>query len=345
MKRSLFWLGAAAMALASCTNSEVMEVAENRAIGFSSFVNNSTKAVVPITSTTSFTSANFYVFGEYGDATSDWSKVGQAFNNELGSAVYYWQPSQTYRFGAYADGANGKIETSGTGATVAFSAAEKKLTFTKYTPNDSKDLVAAVSDDITTDATVSSTNPDPVSLTFKHMLSQVKLTFTTDAAATYALTIKNVKIEQAVSTCTGTYAGAPAWETSTGTKGEYEYGDFNPGQVISKDAPKDQTKLVIPQACNATDLKVTFTASIEGERPAGSTNYTKDFTATLGHNLTTSGATANEWTAGYCYNYTAKINISDIVDNEGSLVPITFEPSVTDWIDTGNTDVTPTTAP
>lgn len=125
MKRSLFWLGAAAMALASCTNSEVMEVAENRAIGFSSFVNNSTKAVVPITSTTSFTSANFYVFGEYGDATSDWSKVGQAFNNELGSAVYYWQPSQTYRFGAYADGANGKIETSGTGATVAFSAAEK----------------------------------------------------------------------------------------------------------------------------------------------------------------------------------------------------------------------------
>lgn len=343
MKRSLFWLGAAAMALASCTNSEVMEVAENRAIGFSSFVGKPTKAVKPVTS---ITSEQFYVFGEYGNTTSGWTKVGQAFNNELGSAVYYWQPSQTYRFGAYADGTNGKIETSGAGATVAFSAADPKLTFTNYTPNDSKDLVAAISDDITTDATVSSsTNLGPVSLTFKHMLSQVRLTFTTDAADTYALTIKNVKIVQAVSTCTGTYNGTPAWETSTGTKGEYEYGDFNPGQVISKDAPKDQTKLVIPQACNAGDLKVTFTASIEGEKPAGSTTLTKDFTATLAHNLTTSGATANEWTAGYCYNYTAQIDIDDIVNNASSLVPITFNPSVTDWIDAGNTDVTPNAVP
>lgn len=39
MKKSLLMLGAAAMVLASCTQNEVMEVAENRSIGFNSFVN------------------------------------------------------------------------------------------------------------------------------------------------------------------------------------------------------------------------------------------------------------------------------------------------------------------
>lgn len=355
MKRSLFWLGAAAMALASCTNSEVMEVAENRAIGFSSFVGKPTKAVTPVES---ITSKQFYVFGEYGNTTSGWSKVGQAFNNELGSAVYYWQPSQTYRFGAYADGTNGKIETSGDGATVAFSAADKKLTFTNYTPNDSKDLVAAISADITTDGTVSSgTNPGPVSLTFNHMLSQVKLTFTTEAADTYQLTITDVKINGAVSTATGTYiegTGA-SWDTGSATAG-YSYEDFktkDDGTIaISKEAPASQVKLVIPQG-STNGLSVTFTATIKGEKPAGSTIITKDFTATLGHSLKTtpntgSGISAaladNTWTAGYCYNYTAKIDIDDIVDNASSLVPITFTPSVTDWIDAGNTDVTPNPA-
>ena len=41
MKKSLLMLGAAAMMLASCTQNEVMEVAESRAIGFDAFVNNS----------------------------------------------------------------------------------------------------------------------------------------------------------------------------------------------------------------------------------------------------------------------------------------------------------------
>ena len=46
MKKSLLMLGAAAMMLASCTQNEVVEVAESRAIGFDAFVNNNTKAVI-----------------------------------------------------------------------------------------------------------------------------------------------------------------------------------------------------------------------------------------------------------------------------------------------------------
>lgn len=51
MKKSLLMLGAAAMMLASCTQNEVMEVAENRSIGFNSFVNNTTKAATEFTGT------------------------------------------------------------------------------------------------------------------------------------------------------------------------------------------------------------------------------------------------------------------------------------------------------
>lgn len=344
MKRSLFWLGAAAMALASCTNSEVMEVAENRAIGFSSFVGKPTKAVTPVTSL----SDNYYVFGNYGDGSA-WD--GQAFNNEINTATYYWQTGKTYRFGAYADGAGGKLDDE----HVSFSATDKKLTFTDYTPDDGKDLVAAVTANI---EETTYGNGTAVPLTFNHMLSQVKLTFTTDAADTYKLTITDVKINDAVSTATGTYiegTGA-SWDTGSATAG-YSYEDFKTttdGTIaISKEIPASQVKLVIPQG-STNGLTVTFTATIKGEKPAGTSIHTKNFTATLGHELNTtpntgSGISAaladNTWTAGYCYNYTAKINISDIVDNEGSLVPITFNPSVTDWIDTGNTDVAPTTVP
>lgn len=68
MKKSLFVLGVAVAALASCTQSEVLEVAENRAIQFNTFVNNNTKAVTEINAADGLTS--FYVFGYHGDNTS-----------------------------------------------------------------------------------------------------------------------------------------------------------------------------------------------------------------------------------------------------------------------------------
>ena len=59
MKKSLMMLGAAAMVLASCTQNEVMEVAENRAIQFNTFVDKNTKAV-----TVDESASNFYVIGK-----------------------------------------------------------------------------------------------------------------------------------------------------------------------------------------------------------------------------------------------------------------------------------------
>lgn len=318
-------LGVAVAALASCTQNEVLEVAEGRAIGFDAFVNNQTKAVTPVTA---ITSSQFYVFGEYATTTDSWTTEGSAFKNETGDATYYWEPNKTYRFGAYADGLSGQLSNA------SFDAANSTLKFTGYTPKD-LDLVAAVSADIDSQDATQATNANNVSLTFKHMLSQVKLTFTTDASSTYLLTISNVSISNAVSTADGTLVsstGTPTWDNSTATDG-YTYEEFNEGgQLVSKNAPVDQVKLVIPQN-NTDNITVTFTATVKAEGTGTTT-----FTAKLGHTLTD----ANTWKPGYCYNYTANVKLDKVLDNLGeNNVPILFEPSVEGWQTEQNVPVTP----
>lgn len=325
MKRSLFMLGVAVAALSSCSQSEILEVAEGRAIGFSSFVNNNTRAVTEVNKGNL---SQYYVFGNYGsDGASDWS--GQAFNNELNTTLYYWQPGKIYRFGAYADGNGGKIASS----AVNFDAANSKLTFTNYTPDDTKDLVAAVTENQTANDHSNEKN-DPVQLNFKHLLSQVKLTFTSTAAATYKLTISDVRIEDAVSTCTGEYTTTGVtWNTDgSTTKNGYVYDFFGTeDRVISSGVSQYQSKLVIPQS-GTEQLYVYFTATIKGEEPSGSADLTKKFKATLGHTAADGDSDNNKWQPSYCYNYIANVEIKDIVDNPDNLVEINFKVTgVEEW--------------
>jgi len=325
MKRGLFMLGVAVAALSGCSQSEILEVAEGRAIGFSSFVNNNTRAVNEVTTGNL---SEYYVFGNYGSGgASDWT--GQAFNNELNTTLYYWQPGKIYRFGAYADGNGGKIASSG----VNFDAATQKLTFTNYTPDDTKDLVAAVTGNETAYTYIASSETK-VPLNFKHLLSQVKLTFTSTAAATYKLTISDVRIAEAVSTCTGDYtASGVTWNTDgTTTKNGYVYDFFRTeDRVISSGVSQYQSKLVIPQS-GTEQLYVYFTATIKGEEPSESADLTKKFKATLGHTAADGDSDNNKWQPSYCYNYIANVEIKDIVDNPDNLVEINFKVAgVEEW--------------
>lgn len=314
MKKQILTVAVAALALAGCSKSETVEVAGNRAIGFESFVNKNTRAVTTIDKTEAL-GTKFYVFGRYG-TTPDWS--GVAFDNEISTATYYWQAGKTYHFGAYANGANGKIDDA------TFDPGTTTLTFPGYTPDDTKDLVAAVAGDIAANDHNSLPSGTPVPLSFKHLLSQVKLTFTTDAAATYNMTITDVKIEGAVSTADGTYNGTATW-TQKATEG-YIYEDFGTtaegGKVISSGVPADQVKFVIPQG-NTDGLKVTFTATISGEATGSAT-----FEANLAHGLSTG---ANIWNPQYCYNYTANVPLEKVIDNPEGKVQITFNPTLEDW--------------
>lgn len=333
MKTNLFLLGMAVAAFSSCTNEEVTDVAQNRAIKFNQFVENNTREVQEVESLSSF-----YVFGKFGEISNPYTT--QIFNNESQDTPYYWVANKFYIFGAYADGNNGKIED------VTFDSAKKQLVFTNYSPDDTKDLVAAISDEVESGDNLT-TNDNKVSLTFHHMLSQVKFTFNTTDGKEYQIEISNLKIN-AVKTSTGNITLKESnnvtinWENTSATKGDYDY------LVISDVANENKTassesKLVIPQ--NGTDqLNVIFTATVTG----GGLDKTANFTANLSvaENIAGGSSNANTWIPGYRYNYTAEINakmISEGGKNPETLYPITFNATVNNWETAENQNTTPQT--
>ena len=329
MKKCMFLLGVAVAALASCTNEEVVSVPESAAINFTSFVNNTTKAVTEVDGD-DLSTGNYYVFGNFGTNQSsstpaDWA--GQVFNNELSTVTYYWSVGNYYRFGAYANGVGGKLD----GAT--FNAATQTLTFSSYTLDDTKDLIAALgTGDASADAPES-----PVSLDFDHMLSQVGFTFYTTDGEEYTVAITGLKVTGAIQTgATGTYNGTATW--TGGTDADYSYEDIDDIYHVAAITNEDpqQFKLVIPQAVPGTDasdkIQVSFTATITGDgiNTADGAN-SKEFTIDL-----TSPDTEG-WKPGFRYNYTAMVNGAIIA----GLEPIEFTASVTDdWQDANDTNLT-----
>ena len=119
MKKNLWMLGVAVAALASCTQNEVLEVSNEKAISFDSFVEKGARATADITKKNL---TDFWVFGDkyvLGQTTEDYED--RLFDNELvskgtdgawtyASPIRYWQSNKTYRFAAYSD-ANDSIST------------------------------------------------------------------------------------------------------------------------------------------------------------------------------------------------------------------------------------------
>lgn len=330
MKRSLFLLGMAAAALSSCTNEDVVDVAQNRAIRFDTFVNNNTRAVTEVGSGIGQTQlTSYYLFGKYGDATGNYSVL--VFDNEPSSAIAYWTANKYYAFGAYANGNGKRIDNA------TFDANAGKLTFPSYSPNDEKDLVAATA---RAEAGADVTNKEAVSLQFAHMLSQVKFTFKTEVADSYTIKISDLKFN-AVKTADGSYTkaaeltGTIDWTGNT-SAGDYTYKDMSDIADKNMGYTDSDVKLVIPQN-NTNQISVTFTATLSG--PGIDSEVNKEFTANLGYEIgSVTDTKANTWTPGYRYNYTATINADDIKDD---LKEIKFTTEVTGWEDANETPVTP----
>ncbi len=330
MKTNLFLLGMAVAAFSSCTNEEVTDVAQNRAIKFNQFVENNTRQVTELDNNNNPLNS-FYVFGWFGNAADNYDT--QIFNNESQSAQYYWQTGKFYSFGAYADGNGGQLNSS----EVSFKADDGILTFSNYTPDDAKDLVAVISENVECKDAV---NQGPVSLNFQHMLSQVKFTFNTTDGDKYTLSISNLKFKALhTATCTYTKVGNTiVWTGST--NGDYLYvGIADVADGAKNYTASSESKLVIPQN-KTNELKVTFTATITG---AGLNKKEANFEATLGVAENIAGTSAADtWMPGYRYNYTATINGYDI-DPDLKEQKIKFTPSVTPWEDaTSDQPVNPT---
>lgn len=320
----LIGLTAAAM-LASCSNDETVEMAQQKAISFSNaFVNNGTRSV----DDPSFTTSTLKDFAVYG-----FTQNGQIFNGEKVSGttstgwsydnVQYWVPGNTYTFGAiapYSVAGNVSNVTLPTGATKV----EMKVAFTN-TDVKQVDLLHAAPAQITG---VTASYTDPVSMTFNHQLSKVKFSFQNYVGEGYNVKVSNVKITDAFKEGTLTVAAAEnTWGGQTDKTLELNFGN-----VVADGATADEAafianaatlesyneKLMIPMGSSAI-YTVTFTAGLyKGEVLLGTYNHRVEI-----KNV--------EFKLGYCYDFKASLTHENITGQD-ELNPIEFAVTkVEDW--------------
>ena len=301
----LIGLTAAAM-LASCSNDETVEMAQQKAIGFSNaFVNNGTRSVVDPSFTTS-TLSDFAVYG--------FTQNGQIFNGEKvskgGAAstgwsydnVQYWVPGNTYTFGAIAphSAANVSDVKLPAGATKV----EMKVAFTNTDANQ-VDLLHAEPAQITG---VTASYTEPVSMTFNHQLSKVKFSFENAVGVGYNVKVSNVKITNAYANGTLTVAAAGNnWSDQTNQNLELNFGNVvNDASgteaaniAFNETLESYNEKLMIPMGGSAT-YTVTFTAELyKGNVLLGIYDHTVEI-----KNV--------EFKLGYCYNFKASLTHKNI---------------------------------
>lgn len=315
MKKGLMMLGIATMMLASCTNEDVLNVSDSRAIGFNTFVNNNTKAVTDITTASL---SKFYVFGDYDEGASVAFSNTEVIGSQGGTYTpvnpAYWQTGKTYEFGAYSNG----------NASLTASFSNGALTIIGYSVDDAKDLIAATASEI---AAPAAGEDKSVPLTFKHLLSKVKFTFSTTAVPeAFRMEVSNLTFKGIKTAATCVFSNNTISTMWTGTEGDYTIATLGDYAVTDGFASTEDI-LVIPQS--NTDIEASFKVTIYDEN-TNEEIATNDFTASLD---------CTKWVEGYVYNYTATIN-PDKVD--GNLKPITFTVTkVEDWEPEQKEPITP----
>lgn len=200
------------MLAASCSNDEVVRVADNNgvAIGFSSFVDNATRADEYSTSNLP---DNMQVWGvtKFGETTT----ISAIFTNQLVerngadlNAVWtytplqYWIPGNSYSFAAiapYYDNETSDIVTvkqNTENATTAMNNAGLTITFDNEKAEANVDLLYDSQE-------VAANNNNTVGFTMSHMLSRVNFKFeNTFASDNYSFRVSDVTITNATSKAT-----------------------------------------------------------------------------------------------------------------------------------------------
>ncbi len=329
MKKVLLMGLAAAAMLASCSNDETVEMAQQKAIGFSNaFVSNGTRSVNNPSFTNDKKMDDFAVYG--------FTQNGQIFNGTKVSGpdwtyspLQYWVADNTYTFGAIAPAAQ-----SANVSDVALTDGKvgMKVVFTNTDANQ-VDLLHAAPNAITCDDVFLAQDPTPkVGMTFFHQLSKVKFSFANAVGEGYNVKVTNVKISNAKETGTLTIGTANVWSVQTGSVG-LTFGDAKTdaegSEIIANGAEMESynEKLMIPTDASA-EYTVTFTAELlQGEVSMG----------TFNHSTTISGV---ELKLGYCYDFKATLTHENIVDPENPLKPIEFTvDGITEWNNGGESDV------
>lgn len=319
--KKLFIMGLAAMGLAltACNSDETVEMAKGKAIGFSSFVDKSTRA-------TDVTLANLDSMEVYG-----WRGDNQIFNaqqvtvdqNGVGtySPLQYWEANYTYNFEAIAPKAGEK--------GVEFAAAKDGGTIT-FANDAQTDLIYAKATETKMPANITAV-PDKVNFTFKHQLARVKFTFknTFPANAAAKISVKDVTITNAYKNGTITPAATDAkWNVTNVTNVTNNTFEVS----FANSATKAPTDLVATGNGETDHMYLIPTAKKE--------SYVVTFTVTLDQNGVTTDynhrvtiETTQE--IGKSYNYVAEIGASNI-NPDSQLYPIEFKADVKGWEEFSN---------
>lgn len=307
--KKLFIMGLAAMGLAltACNSDETVEMAKGNAIGFKTFVNNSTRAANDAT-TTNLESFKVWGLMNKGDKTGT-PFVAKEVTKANGTWSYtppvYWEKDYAYSFvalapnEAYTFTAPTAINTWGS------------LTFDNG--DGETDLIYATAKQETVPANGC---PAPVSLTFNHMLSRVRFQFENGMLDGSKLTVSNVKINDAYTSGTATLAEQLAdltWNPVQGT-GAIVFG--NAAAMDPNAKAETAHKYMIP-ATKKYNLTFTVTRVHHG------------VTDTYNHTVTLPETTM---TQGLSYQFVAKFTAENINPDQ-VLCPIQFTATVAKWED------------
>ena len=306
--KKLFIMGLAAMGLAltACNSDETVEMAKGNAIGFKTFVNNSTRAANDAT-TTNLESFKVWGLMNKGDKTGT-PFVGvevtkDADNNWTYGTPVYWEKGYAYSFvalapnDAYTFTAPTAINTWGS------------LEFNNGTGE--TDLIYATAKQETV---AGNGCPPAVNMTFNHMLSRVRFQFENGMLDGSKLTVSNVKINDAYTSGTATLAEQLAnlsWTPGQAT-GALEFGK---AAAMDPNAKAETAHKYMIPATKKYNLTFTVTRVHHG------------VTDTYNHTVT---LPETEMKQGLSYQFVAKFTAENINPDE-VLCPIQFTAEVKGW--------------
>ena len=227
MKKVIFAL-AAVVALAACSQEDVIVADKGAAIGFDTFVENSTRSV----NDPSYTNANmfddFAVFGyvegavlfdgvrvaKNGAGMEEDDYAGQAKTGWKYEGTQYWITGAMYNFNAVAPLTDGGWTKT---------AATPDATNIEFTNDGTTDLLYAKTPVIEGKAS----GNDEVGFNFRHALSKVKLSFVNQYNATNAkIMVKNIEITDPYKTANAVLTTAANWsDQATAADFKLNFGD------------------------------------------------------------------------------------------------------------------------
>ncbi|MCM1177239.1 MAG: fimbrillin family protein [Clostridium sp.] len=356
MKKNLFFLAAATVLLASCSNEEVIELNKGNAIDFRAAMGVASRGA----ETTTANIGQFLVTAIDGN---DNYFTDELFTNENGGTIfksaseYFWPGTHTLTFYAYSyytgmdsnsklnaieKSKLGTIDITATGQTLTgFSPASKvadQIDFVSATTTATKDQAA-----------------NGVALAFNHNLVQAQVKAKT-TNKTYTFEVKGIKFGNIVSTGDFNFANS-TWTLDDSKKADYEieYASafaLNPEATEAEDLSDLSTvqhMMVLPQKTDA------------GNMTEGKENVNKGAYIAVLLKITTTNANKTqvypyagsenaydwayvpvdiEWKAGNRYVYTLDFSRGAGYDENGDPIlgdPISFTASVENWNDHINT--------